>query len=156
MNPAANPSNSADAGTSTYDLEGMHCQACVGRLTQALIPLAESVTITLAPPQAVLVNSQAESMVLAAIAQAGSGQYSGVLSRSTMPIPAKSQSKAEVSTVELSTAELRTVELKPSTAQSWLDQVNAYKPLLLILAYLLAVCGLIQWLGWRESGRVDT
>ena len=146
MNPAANPSISAGVGASTYDLAGMHCQACVRRLTQDLTPLAESVTVTLAPPQAVLVNSQAESLVLAAIAQAGSGQYSGVLSRSAMPGLAK----------PLRTAELSTVELAPAKAQSWLDQVNAYKPLLLILAYLLAVCGLIQWLGWRESGRVDT
>jgi len=35
-------------------IEGMHCGACVNRVSQALRPLAQSVSVTLEPPQALL------------------------------------------------------------------------------------------------------
>jgi copper chaperone len=35
-----------------FRIDGMHCAACVNRVTKALQPLARSVTVTLEPPQA--------------------------------------------------------------------------------------------------------
>jgi copper chaperone CopZ len=40
--------------TATYTITGMTCQGCVRRVQAALAPLADSVTVSLAPPQAVL------------------------------------------------------------------------------------------------------
>ena len=40
----------------TYQIEGMHCASCVRKVTDALEPHAETVTVTLVPPQAVLNN----------------------------------------------------------------------------------------------------
>jgi copper chaperone len=34
-----------------FRIDGMHCGACVNRVTKALQPLARSVTVTLEPPQ---------------------------------------------------------------------------------------------------------
>jgi len=37
-----------------FRIEGMHCDGCVKRVTQALAPLAEQARVTLDPPEAVL------------------------------------------------------------------------------------------------------
>jgi copper chaperone len=37
-----------------FRIEGMHCGACVNRVSKALTPLAERVDVTLDPPQAQL------------------------------------------------------------------------------------------------------
>ena len=58
--------------TSTYALSGLHCKACVGRVTQKLQPLAESVEVTLDPMQVVLTNpSVGVEDISAAVSQAG-------------------------------------------------------------------------------------
>jgi cation transport ATPase len=58
----------------TYTLSGMHCGACVGRITTALQPFAESVSVTLNPPRAVLSNPNTNatlSAIQAAVTKAG-------------------------------------------------------------------------------------
>ena len=37
-----------------FRIEGMHCEACVRRVNNALAPLAQHVAVTLSPPQALL------------------------------------------------------------------------------------------------------
>ncbi len=37
-----------------FRIDGMHCAGCVNRVNKALAPLAEQVTVTLDPPQALL------------------------------------------------------------------------------------------------------
>ena len=57
----------------TYSLQGLHCGACVGRVTRALAPLAQKVDVTLDPMQVTLTNPTDDiSALQAAVAQAGS------------------------------------------------------------------------------------
>ena len=37
-----------------FEITGMHCGGCVKRVTRALEPLADAVSVTLEPPRAVL------------------------------------------------------------------------------------------------------
>jgi copper chaperone CopZ len=56
-----------------FTIEGMHCSGCVARVTKALQPIADRVTVTLDPPCAVLENADAVSLdkVKAALRSAG-------------------------------------------------------------------------------------
>lgn len=56
-----------------FEITGMHCSGCVKRVTRALEPLADGVSVTLEPPRAVLqVDAPlAPEMVQAALAAIG-------------------------------------------------------------------------------------
>jgi copper chaperone CopZ len=128
--------NSINPNSQTYALAGLHCQACVGRVSKKLEPLADAVRVTLEPMQVELTNPRADFATLAA-AVAGAGKYS-----LTAAEPA-----AAVAPVAALAAE--------APAESWF---STYRPLLLILAYLLAASLLAQWghagaLSWEESMR---
>ncbi len=58
----------------TYQIEGMHCQSCIQKITDALQGLADDVQVTLNPPRAVLKNPNTESLdeLNQAVAKAGS------------------------------------------------------------------------------------
>jgi copper chaperone CopZ len=58
----------------TYQIEGMHCQSCIQKITDALQGFAESVQVTLNPPRAVLKNPNTESLdeLNQAVAKVGS------------------------------------------------------------------------------------
>lgn len=60
----------------TFEIAGMHCGGCVNRVTRALQPLADEVTVTLDPPRAVLSADAPVSVeaVRAALAKAGDYQ----------------------------------------------------------------------------------
>jgi copper chaperone CopZ len=58
----------------TYQLSGLHCGACVAKVTQALQPLADKVTVTLNPMQATLQGAHADLAQLQT-AVAGAGKY---------------------------------------------------------------------------------
>ncbi len=62
----------------SFQITGMHCNGCVNRVTKALQPLADEVTVTLDPPRATLDASDAISIeaVRAALAKAGDYQVS--------------------------------------------------------------------------------
>ena len=45
--------------TTTYSLTGLHCGACVNRVTQALLPLASNVAVSLQPMQVMLTGPKA-------------------------------------------------------------------------------------------------
>lgn len=56
-----------------FRIDGMHCGGCVARVTRALTPLADAVSVTLEPPQARLdvAAPLATADVQAALAAAG-------------------------------------------------------------------------------------
>jgi copper chaperone CopZ len=103
--------------TVTYPLTGLHCNACVGRVTKALLPLAEEVQVSLDPQQVLIKNSRVSISELQA-AVGGAGKY--VLS-------APQNAIASVSSV--------------ASDKSWLQ---TYRPLLLILGFVLVGSVLVQ------------
>jgi copper chaperone len=56
-----------------FRIDGMHCGACVNRVTKALQPLARTVEVTLEPPQARLDTAAAVTLeqVQGALAKIG-------------------------------------------------------------------------------------
>lgn len=64
----------------SFQITGMHCNGCVNRVTKALAPLADEVTVTLDPPRAVLEAPAAVSVdaVRAALAKIGDYQASAL------------------------------------------------------------------------------
>jgi copper chaperone CopZ len=113
--------------TVTFTVSGMTCHACVKRVQTALLPLAESVTVNLNPPQAI-VQSPKVSDVQLINALAGS-HYS------LSPDPLSAISKAPAQ-------------------KSWLQ---TYQPLLLIVGYIAIASVLVQIplgaITWHETMR---
>ena len=64
----------------SFQITGMHCNGCVNRVTKALKPLADEVTVTLDPPRATLEAPTAVSLdaVRAALAKIGDYQASAI------------------------------------------------------------------------------
>ncbi len=57
-------------------ITGMRCATCVNRLTRALTPFAQQVQVTLEPPRAVLRNPDKDATLeVLSIAAAGAGKY---------------------------------------------------------------------------------
>jgi cation transport ATPase len=110
--------------TNTYEISGMTCQACVKRVQAALAPFAEHVDVSLNPGQAILKNQQAEYSQLAA---ALTGTHYSI--REAAP-----------------RAVVASITQKPVAAdtQTNLGWFTTYRPLLLILAYLITGSLLIQ------------
>jgi copper chaperone CopZ len=108
-------------------VSGMHCGACVARVTKALTPFAREVSVTLEPPRALLRNVDSDATLdVLNIAVAGAGKY----------------------TVDNAPQFGVTADAGGDAANGW---VATYKPLLLIVAFLLGVTWLIHT---RTSGRV--
>ena len=62
--------------TQVHPLSGLHCGACIDRVTRALAPLAEKVDVTLAPMQVMLTNPTGDfSTLQAAVAQSGAKKF---------------------------------------------------------------------------------
>lgn len=98
--------------TTEFAIKGMHCGSCVNKVTTALNPLAETVSVTLNPPVAKLKNSSAPiAKINKALATAGDYKASKL-------ITAKITETPEISSDE----------------KSWL---GTYQPLLLIVGYIL-------------------
>ena len=68
----------------TYNVEGLTCGKCVAKLQAALAPFSQSVTVTLAPPQAVLVEPTVDLAALNSAA-ATAGDYRLTTAAATMP-----------------------------------------------------------------------
>lgn len=100
--------------TKTYDIKGIHCSGCVGRISSALKPFAESVSVTLDPPRATL-NEMRVGVTIATLnaAVAKVGAYTLVQSSG-------------------STSENRDSGTNAVSA-SWFD---TYWPLAIIVAYI--------------------
>ena len=116
--------------TSTFTLQGLHCNACVKRVTEKLQPLAESVAVTLNPMQVVLNNPNADFAALKN-AVAAAGDY---ILQPEMPTSHISKDQAGIESV----APAIQSEI---TSASWLA---TYSPLLLIVGYILGASLLVQ------------
>jgi len=103
--------------TVTYGLTGLHCGACVKKVSQALEPLAGSVEVSLSPMQVTLTDPMADESTVKKIVEAA-GSY-GLVSGST-------------------------VGQLPEHASSQAGWLQTYKPLLLIAAYILIASVLLQ------------
>ena len=126
--------------TSTYALQGLHCSACIGRVTKKLEPLADSVAVTLDPMQVVLTNPSAGFETLKA-AVSGAGEYLLVPNTAAPPV-----SRPEAAIKIIATQGIE-------DAARWLA---TYSPLLLIAGYILGASLLVQWgMGGASSVSVE-
>jgi copper chaperone CopZ len=120
--------------TNTYALTGLHCAACVGRVTKSLEPLASGVTVTLNPMQVVLTNATADFETLKA-AVTGAGKY--VLLPDLVPNQASNTASAQSIRAQAAPENIAA----GVSGTSWL---STYSPLLLIVAYILGGSVLAQ------------
>ena len=131
----------------TYPISGMTCGACVKRVQTALAPFGEKVDVTLQPPQVVIQG-----------VKAGITQLAGALAGSHYSISEMTPSTQVTPTVALPVKHIANVSA--AEVQSALSWFATYRPLLLILAYLLAASTLVQVLQnglagvlWHETMR---
>ena len=120
--------------TTTYALIGLHCGACVNKVTQALAPLAAGVEVSLHPMQVTLTEAKADFEALKAAVE-NAGKY--VLMPHSEPI----QSSNMVPDVSQQAQKATFNVVEENSASSWLV---TYSPLLLILAYILGASVLVQ------------
>ncbi len=154
----------------TYALTGLHCVNCVRKIEQALQPFADEVSVTLEPMQARLRGVHADATLSAMqTAVAGLGQYRIDYLKEKQPVAGMESAQIaiknevvddsllrpdDVSTVrpEVSKGSRGLRYLSPngnfrlrragSTSQnSWLQ---TYRPLLMILAFILGASVLVQ------------
>lgn len=102
----------------TYEVTGMTCGGCVNRVKQTLTPLADTVSVTLDPPEATLINPSTNIDGLNA-ALSTVGKYR------LLPAAAIAQSVSS-----------------PAESKSWFA---TYFPLLLIVGFIVMVTSLAQW-----------
>jgi copper chaperone CopZ len=127
--------------TQTYALTGLHCGACIKKVTQALAPLATGVEVSLQPMQVVLTDAKAGFNALKTAVES-SGKYVLVPNQaSNMP---SAQSNRAQAAPELIAFE--------APATSWLA---TYSPLLLIVSYILGGSMLVQ-IGMEGLASVTT
>ena len=116
--------------TNTYALTGLHCGACVGRVTKSLEPLAANVVVSLNPMQVVLTDATANFEELqTAVARAG--KYV-LLPNQVLNSPIAQSIRKQAAPKNIAT-EVASI--------SWLA---TYRPLLLIIAYILGASVLVQ------------
>ena len=116
--------------TQTFALTGLHCNACVGRVTKSLEPLAGHVVVSLSPMQAILTDARADFAVLKTAVESA-GKYVLVPNKTSNTLAHKvniAQAAPEIIAANI-------------VAQSWF---TVYRPLLLIIAYILGASVLLQ------------
>ena len=135
---------------STYPLTGLHCNACVGRVSKALMPLASSVSVSLSPMQVVLTGASADFETLRAAVE-NAGKYTLL-----PPLAPDSGSNQEPNKTVAQSIRAQTAPeniVNEGAQPSWL---TTYSPLLLIVAYILGGSVLLQvGLGGTASVTVD-
>ena len=120
--------------TITYGLTGLHCGACVKRVTQALAPLAYSAEVSLQPMQVVLTGAAVGFDALKSAVE-GAGKYvllPDSVANSVLNLTLAQSKRARAAPVNIAAE---------SSAPSWLA---TYSPLLLIVAYILGASLLVQ------------
>ena len=101
----------------TYQVSGMTCGGCVNRVKTTLSEYASHVDVTLDPPQA-------------------------TLHQPTVNIKALNQALSQVGHYTLSELSRLVATTPEPETPSWL---STYRPLLLVFAYILLVCVLVEW-----------
>ena len=119
-----------NTSTITYALTGLHCGACINRVTQALAPLAAGVEVSLQPMQVMLTGAKADFETLKTAVQ-GAGEY--------VLVPNKASNTA-VDHVNRAQAAPEIIANETVTV-GWLA---TYSPLLMIIAYILGGSVLVQ------------
>jgi copper chaperone CopZ len=136
----------------TLNLSGLHCQACVGRVTKVLAPLCRDVEVTLAPKQIATVRGAtvAPQALLDAVASAGA--YAAQVADATalpiasagalesVKVSAGIPVKAKAASVAIPAAQNATFS-EQIAEKSWVT----YFPLALLTGYLVLVPALAQW-----------
>jgi copper chaperone CopZ len=102
-----------------YTITGMTCNNCVAKVQATLAPYAEAVEVTLNPPQVNLFNQKLDSSALNDILRSAGNYKIGteVMAASHADTPADIPDKS----------------------------LTTYKPLILIFAYILGVCLLVEF-----------
>lgn len=106
----------------TYDLTGLHCGACVKKVSQALEPFAQSVDVSLKPMQVTLMGPTADESTLRQALEAVGSYGLGVGTRGSPVLN-------------------ETTGLQGTGLEAYLQ---TYKPLILIVGYILATSLLLQ------------
>ncbi len=101
-----------------YTVSGMTCNNCVARVQKTLAPYAEAVEVTLNPPQVKLTNQKLDSSALNDILQSAGNYKIGT----KVSKPSNADISAEIPDKSLTT----------------------YKPLILVFAYILGACLLVE------------
>ena len=129
--------------TTTYSLTGLHCGACIKRVTDALRPLAEDAVVTLSPMQATLTAPRASvAQLQAAVALAGN--YT--LEPSTAAISEEKTAVNHTGYVQAAINNIAKLQLEDDS-KSWLA---TYYPLLLIISFILG-CSLLLQVGLHAT-----
>lgn len=81
-----------------YQIEGMHCQSCIQKISEALHGFAESVQVTLNPPRAILKNPNTESLGELNQAVAKAGNYHLALQAESMVATTDEEKKSWLAT----------------------------------------------------------
>jgi copper chaperone CopZ len=115
----------------TYPMTGLHCQACVRRISEALAPFAANVQVSLSPMQVAVTDAQADFVQLQAAVRAA-GKYELLAEQNLEQKHPSAGIKAAQNAID-------NIALEESKS---LFQI--YRPLLLIAAYLLAGSVLVQ------------
>lgn len=111
-------------------LHGLHCSSCVRKVEQALMPFAKAVKVTLEPMQVQLTGlGPHASFEAMAATVAELGDYRLELDEQSIDIKASSSD----------------VQSPLSVNSGWLNGFKTYKPLLLIIAFILGASVLVQW-----------
>jgi copper chaperone CopZ len=136
----------------TLNLSGLHCQACVGRVTKALAPLCREVEVTLAPtqiavvrdanvaPQALLDAVASAGAYTAEVANANASPNAGTGAAESAKVSARIPVKANAISNPTPAAQ-KTAFPEQIAEKSW----ATYFPLALLTAYLVFVPALAQW-----------
>lgn len=130
--------------TITYSINGMHCNACVQRVSAALRGLASSVEVTLQPPLARLVVEGAapdDAQVAAVVSAAG--KYSATRVESTADAPAASRAPevAPPAAATIATVPITRIQRAPARVAAppaITEKPTTYYPLILVVGVLLA------------------
>lgn len=97
----------------TFQIKGMHCGACVSKITNSLQPFAAGVSVTLNPPRVTLTDASTTNIAVLQSAVAKAGAYA-LSPEPSAAAPAQQPTPNDAST-------------------SWLA---TYRPLLLIVGYI--------------------
>jgi copper chaperone CopZ len=116
----------------TYALTGLHCGSCVRKIEQALQPFADEVKVTLDPMQARLTHlHDGASLQALQTAVAGLGNYTLEELKQNQPLAG----------VESAQGAMKSGVISNVSELSWLQ---TYRPLLLIVAFILGASVLVQ------------
>jgi copper chaperone CopZ len=131
----------------TYSLDGMHCGSCVGRVQKALehVEGVKKAVVSLQPQEAVVSMTRHIDTAVLNRAVANAGAYS------------LSDAVRVIDTMNGHTSGQRTASVgQISVDNQPVDEISAtiYKPLLVILAYLLGITTLVEfWAGGVDAMR---